>query len=266
MTSYGGSIAKSVVAAVAVATAFGFCSVQVFARPNKQSHEDKPPQSEIQKENQSPYDKWVEEEVPYIITDEERQAFKKLTTDDEREKFIDSFWERRNPNPGSRENEFKEEYYRRIAYANGHFASLGITEVGPAGSGASRMPGWRTDRGRIYIMYGPPNEVDSHSGDDEKVPFEDWTYNYIDGIGNNIKLEFVDPSMSGEFHLTMDPGEKDALLHVPGAGLTMMESMGMASKADRFTRTDGMTIGAPMGGWRSLPASTPSPRSSGRRP
>jgi GWxTD domain-containing protein len=89
-----------------------------------------------------------------------------------------------NPNPGSRENEFKEEYYRRIAYANKHFVSLEITEAGRLGPATSGIPGWKTDRGRIDIMYGPPNEVDSHSGDGGTAPFEDWTYNYIDGIGN----------------------------------------------------------------------------------
>ena len=222
-------------------------TIRTFATPDKQSKEEKKRQKELQKEEQSPYKKWIDEEVPYIITDQERAAFKKLNTDDEREQFIENFWERRNPNPGDPENEFKEEYYRRIAYANEHFAS--------------GIPGWKTDRGRIYIMYGPPNEIDNHDsggtyerpaeeggGETSTYPFEDWTYNYIEGVGSNIKLEFVDPTMSGEFHLTMDPGEKDALLHVPNAGLTLLESMGMASKTDRFTRTDGMTIGQPLGG------------------
>lgn len=232
--------------AAALLLVFG-TAARTFAHPDKQSKEEKKRQKELQKEEQSPYKKWIDEEVPYIITDTERQAFKKLTTDDEREQFIENFWERRNPNPGDPENEFKEEYYRRIAYANEHFAS--------------GIPGWKTDRGRIYIMYGPPNEIDNHDsggtyerpaeeggGETSTYPFEDWTYNYIEGIGSNIKLEFVDPTMSGEFHLTMDPGEKDALLHVPGAGLTLLESMGMASKTDRFMRTDGMTIGQPLGG------------------
>jgi len=212
----------------------------------KLSKAEKRRQKAAQKEMESPYKKWLEEEVPYIITPEERSAFKKLNTDDEREQFIEAFWDRRNPNPGSPENEFKEEYYRRIAYANEHYAS--------------GIPGWKTDRGRIYIMYGPADEVDSHpsggtyvrppeegGGETSTYPFEQWRYRYIDGIGTNIILEFVDPTMTGEYHLTMDPGEKDALLHVPNAGLTDMEAMGMASKADRFTRTDGMTIGTPMG-------------------
>jgi GWxTD domain-containing protein len=226
-----------------LASAFLFAS----PLPDKQDKEEKKRQKAIQKEMESPYKRWLSEEVPYIITDEERAAFKKLSTDDEREQFIEQFWERRNPNPGSPENEFKEEYYRRIAYANEHYAS--------------GIPGWKTDRGRIYITWGPPDEIDSHpsggtydrppeegGGETSTYPFEQWRYRYIEGIGNNVILEFVDPSMSGEYHLTMDPGEKDALLHVPGAGLTLMESMGMASKAQRFTRTDGMTIGQSLGG------------------
>jgi len=217
--------------------------------PNKEKtpRQERRRQKAIQKEMESPYKKWLQDEVPYIITDQERASFKKLATDEEREQFIESFWERRNPNPGSPENEFKEEYYRRIAYANEHYSS-----------GA---PGWKLDRGRIYIMYGPPDEIESHpsggtydrppeegGGTTSTYPFEQWRYRYIDGVGTNIILEFVDPTMTGEFRMTMDPGEKDALLHVPNAGLTQMEQMGMASKADRFTRSDGMTIGRSMGG------------------
>ncbi len=221
----------------------------------KVSKEEKRRQKALRNEMETPYKKWLSEEVPYIITNEERAAFKKLTTDDERESFIENFWDRRNPSPGSPENEFKEEYYRRIAYANERYAS--------------GIPGWKTDRGRIYIMYGAPDEIDSHpsggtyerpqsegGGETSTYPFEDWRYRYIDGIGTNIILEFVDPTMTGEFHLTMDPGEKDALLHVPGAGLTMAEQMGQgktSSKQDRFNRTDGMTSGMPMGG--ALPES-----------
>jgi len=217
------------------------------ASPQKLSRQERRRQKAMQKEMESPYKKWLDEEVPYVIMDEERAAFKKLSTDDEREQFIEQFWERRNPNPGSPENEFKEEYYRRIAYSNEHYAS--------------GIPGWKTDRGRIYIMYGPPDEIEDHpsggtydrppeegGGQTSTFPFQQWRYRYIDGIGTNVILEFVDPTMTGEFHLTMDPGEKDALLHVPNAGLTMLEQMGMASKRDRFTRTDGMTIGQPLGG------------------
>jgi len=216
-------------------------------QPEKVSKQEKRRRKEIQKEMEDPYKRWLSDEVPYIITDQERSAFKKLSTAEEREQFIEQFWERRNPNPGSPENEFKEEYYRRIAYSNEHYAS--------------GIPGWRTDRGRIYIMYGPPDEIESHpsggtyqrppeegGGETSTFPFETWRYRYIDDVGTNIILEFVDPTMTGEYRMTMDPGEKDALLHVPNAGLTELEQMGMASKRDRFTRTDGMTIGTPLGG------------------
>src|SRR5579863_438513 len=199
------------------------------------------------KELDSQYKKWLNEDVVYIISAEERSAFLHLQTNEEREQFIEQFWQRRNPDPDSAENTFKEEHYRRIAYTNEHYAS--------------GIPGWKTDRGRIYIMWGPPDEVQSNpsggsyerpasegGGETSTYPFEDWRYRYIDGIGENVELEFVDPSMSGEYHLTIDPGEKDALLHVPGAGLTELESLGLASKTDRFTRADGMTIGRSLGG------------------
>ena len=168
-------------------------------------------------------------------------------TDEEREQFIEQFWLRRDPTPDTVENEFKEEHYRRIAYANEHYAS--------------GIPGWKTDRGRIYITYGPPDEIDSHpsggtyerppeegGGETSTFPFEQWRYRYIEGIGTNIIIEFVDPTMSGEYRMTMDPSEKDALLYVPGAGLTMMEQMGLATKTDRFNRTDGTHLGTPFGG------------------
>ncbi len=220
---------------------------QKTEKSEKLSKDERRRAKAIQKEMESAYKKWLTEEVPYIITDEERAAFRKLSTDDEREQFIEQFWERRNPNPGSVENEFKEEYYRRIAYANERYAS--------------GFPGWKSDRGRIYIMYGPADQIESHpsggsyvrppeegGGETSTYPFETWRYRYIDGIGQNIILEFVDPSMTGEYRLTMDPGEKDALLHVPGAGLTMYEAMGIRSKADRFVANDMMTTGGAIGG------------------
>jgi GWxTD domain-containing protein len=196
----------------------------------------------LRKELETPYRKWLSEDVTYIITDEERQAFKRLQTDEERDQFIEQFWLRRDPTPDTLENEYKEEHYRRIAYANEHFAS--------------GIPGWKTDRGRFYIMYGPPDEIESHpaggsyerpidegGGETSTYPFEQWRYRYIEGIGTNVVMEFVDPSNSGEYHFTIDPSEKDALLYVPGAGLTMNEQLGMSSKDDRFMRTDGTHLG-----------------------
>ncbi len=208
-------------------------------------------EKKLQKELETPYKKWLNEDVAYIISDEERQAWKRLATDDERQSFIEQFWLRRDPTPDTEENEFKEEHYRRIAYANEHYAS--------------GIPGWKTDRGRIYIMYGPADEVESHpsggsyqrpmeegGGETSTFPFEQWRYRYIEGIGTNIIIEFVDPTMSGEYHMTMDPSEKDALLYVPNAGLTMSEQMGLSSKTDRFNRTDGTHLGV---GNQPLPAS-----------
>jgi GWxTD domain-containing protein len=219
---------------------------ETVARPLTEKQKKKK-EAQLKKELESPYRKWLNEDVTYIITDEERSAFKRLQTDEEREQFIESFWLRRDPTPDTIENEFKEEHYRRIAYANEHFAS--------------GIPGWKTDRGRIYIVYGPPDEIDDHSsggsyerpmeeggGETSTYPFQDWRYRYIDGIGNNVIIEFVDPTMSGEFHMTMDASEKDALLYVPGAGLTMMEQMGMSDKTQRFMNTDGTHNGSAWGG------------------
>jgi GWxTD domain-containing protein len=208
-------------------------------------------EKKLQKELETPYKKWLNEDVAYIITDEEKQAWKRLATDDERQQFIEQFWLRRDPTPDTEENEFKEEHYRRIAYANEHYAS--------------GIPGWKTDRGRIYITFGPPDEIEDHSsggtyerpmeeggGETSTYPFQQWRYRYIDGIGTNVIIEFVDPTMSGEFHMTMDPSEKDALLYVPNAGLTMSEQMGLSTKTDRFNRTDGTHLGT---GTQPLPES-----------
>jgi GWxTD domain-containing protein len=199
------------------------------------------------KELDNSFKTWLNEDVVYIISPEERTAFLQLETNEEREQFIEQFWLRRSSNPDMPDNDFKEEHYRRIAYANEHFAS--------------GIPGWKTDRGRIYIIWGAPDEIESHptggtydrpmeegGGSTTTYPWERWRYRYLEGIQENVELEFVDPSGSGEYHLTMDPSEKDALLNVPGAGLSLMESMGLASKTDRFTRSDGTHLPTSLGG------------------
>ncbi len=180
--------------------------------------------------------KWLDEDVRWIITDEEREAFLKLSNEEEREQFIEQFWLRRDPTPDTEENEYKEEHYRRIAYANEHFAS--------------GIPGWRTDRGRMYIMYGPPDEIDAHpsggyyqrpeeegGGSTSTYPFEVWRYRYIEGVGQEIQIEFVDVCGCNDYHMTIDRSEKDALLHTPNGGLTTYEQMGLASKADRWNNS-----------------------------
>jgi len=190
-------------------------------------------QRALRQELKGAYKTWLNQDVVWIITDEEARTFKSLSNDEERDAFIEQFWLRRNPNPDSPENEFREEHYRRIAYANEHFAA--------------GKPGWKTDRGHIYIAFGKPDSTDSHpsggayqrpmdegGGETSTFPFEVWHYRYLEGIGDNIDLEFVDTCQCGDFHYTIDRSEKDALLRVPGAGLTQSEEMGMSKKADRF--------------------------------
>jgi len=209
----------------------------IDAKKKKQQMKD------FSKEIKGTYKKWLDEDVVYIISDEERAAFKQLSNDEERDNFIEAFWQRRDPTPDTEENEYKEEHYQRIAYANEHFAA--------------GVPGWRTDRGRMYIMYGKADEVESHpsggtyerpmeegGGETSTYPFETWRYRYLEGIGQEVIIEFVDTCMCGEYHMTMDRSEKDALLYTPNAGLTMWEQMGMSSKASRFTGNGIERLGA----------------------
>jgi GWxTD domain-containing protein len=204
--------------------------------PRKRERSDKErfqAQKAVRQELKGAYKTWLNQDVVWIISDEEAKSFKTLSNDEERDAFIEQFWLRRNPNPDSPENEFREEHYRRIAYANEHFAA--------------GKPGWKTDRGHIYISFGKPDSIDSHpsggsyqrpmdegGGETSTFPFETWHYRYLEGIGENIDLEFVDTCQCGDYHFTIDRGEKDALMHVPGAGETQWEEMGMAKKADRF--------------------------------
>jgi len=200
-------------------------------------------QRDFSKEIKGPYKKWLDEDVAWIITDEERSAFKQLSNDEERDNFIEAFWQRRDPTPDTEENEYKEEHYRRIAYANEHFAA--------------GIPGWKSDRGRIYIIYGPADEVESHpsggtyerpmeegGGETSTFPFEQWRYRYLEGIGQEVIIEFVDTCQCGEYHMTMDRSEKDALLYTPNAGLTMWEQIGMAKKSSRFNGNGIERLGA----------------------
>ena len=206
-------------------------------KPGSQDPSEKP--RNVKPELKKAYKDWLDKDVAYIITDEERKAFRKLETDDEREHFIEEFWRRRDPDPDTNDNEYREEYYERIAYANEHFAS--------------GIPGWKSDRGRIYIMYGKPDELESHpsgggyhresyegGGSTTTYPFEKWFYRYLPGVGSGIEIEFVDPTGSGEYRIARNPDEKDALLHIPGAGLTLAEQMGLSDKGDRIAHFGGV--------------------------
>ena len=190
-------------------------------------------QRELKHEISGAYKTWLNQDVAWIISDQETKAFKSLSNDEERDAFIEQFWLRRNPNPDSPDNEFREEHYRRIAYANEHYAA--------------GKPGWKTDRGHIYISFGKPDSIESHpsggsyerpmdegGGETSTFPFETWHYRYLEGVGDNIDIEFVDTCQCGDYHFTIDRSEKDALLHVPGGGETLYEQMGKAKKADRF--------------------------------
>ena len=210
-----------------------------FAQDKTKSQDPMDKPRNVKPELKKAYKDWLEKDVTYVITDEERKAFKKLATDDERERFIEEFWRRRDPDPDTDENEFKEEYYERIAYANEHFAS--------------GIPGWKSDRGRIWIMYGKPDERETHpmggqyerpsyegGGETSTYPFENWFYRYLPGVGSGIEIEFVDPTGSGEYRIARNPNEKDALLNVPGGGLTLSEQLGLSDKGDRISGLGGV--------------------------
>src|SRR6266576_3344703 len=210
-----------------------------FAQDARQGQDPMDKPRNVKPELKKAYKDWLDKDVTCIITDEEKKAFKKLATDDERERFIEEFWRRRDPDPDTDENEFKEEYYERIAYANEHFSS--------------GIPGWKTDRGRIWIMYGKPDERETHpmggsyerpsyegGGSTSTYPLEIWFYRYLAGVGSGVEIEFVDPTGSGEYRIARNPNEKDAMLMVPGAGLTLSEQLGLSSKSDRVANMGGI--------------------------
>src|SRR5262245_58406506 len=219
-------------------SSFALPSFRAFAQDEKQDKKNEDRNKEKAKKSQdeklnSVYKRWIDEDVSWIITDEERKIFDSLKTDEEREQFIEGFWYRRDPDPDTDVNEYREEYYQRIAYANEHYTS--------------GIPGWKTDRGRIYITFGKPDAIDTHpsggsydrpawegGGSTSTYPFETWWYRYIEGVGSDVEIEFVDPTGSGEYRIARSPDEKDALLYTPNAGLTLSEQLGLTTKADRI--------------------------------
>ncbi len=216
-----------------------FAAMPLFAQKDKDKNKPASQDPTSNARNVTPelkeaYKKWRNTDVAYIITKEEKRAFDALTTDEERENFIENFWRRRDPNPDTEENEYREEYYERIAYANAHFTS--------------GIPGWKTDRGRTYIAWGKPDSVESHpsggsydrpsyegGGSTTTYPFEIWWYRHLDDVGDGLEIEFVDPTGTGEYRFARNANEKDALLMVPGAGMTTAEQLGLENRADRIT-------------------------------
>lgn len=204
-----------------------YASISLAQPPNK------PRNQKIEPKAEDYFKRFLYEDVPYIITAPELEAFKKLKTNEERENFITEFWRRRDPDPDTERNEYMEEYYERIAYANERFSS--------------GIPGWKTDRGRVYITRGKPDSIDSHpsggsydrpsyegGGSTTTYPFEVWFYRNVDGVGSGIEIEFVDPTGTGEYRIARNANEKDAMLMVPGAGQTLREMLGLETRADRI--------------------------------
>ncbi len=225
------------VSILAAGASFGFAQ-----EPNKPSEDVSNKVRKVGKEKDRIYSDWVNKDVEYIITGDEKKAYKSLKTDAERENFIENFWRRRDPDPDTEENEYREEFYERIAYANEHFAS--------------GIPGYKTDRGRIYITFGKPDGIESHpsggsydrpsyegGGSTTTYPFETWFYRHLDNVGDGIEIEFVDPTGTGEYRIARSPNEKDALLNVPGAGLTTAESLGLGNRSDRISGVGGQNYG-----------------------
>lgn len=210
-------------------------TLSLSAQQTKPNPDEKP--RKVQKEIKKAYVEWINDVDP-ILTQSERDAWKKLATDDEREKFIEDFWHSRDRDPDTEENEFKEQFYERIAYANEHFSS--------------GKPGRMTDRGRIYIKFGKPDEIESHpaggiyerpswegGGSTSTYPFEKWFYRHLPNVSSGVELEFVDPTGSGEYRLARNPDEKDALINVPGAGSTFAELAGLETRANRIGNLGG---------------------------
>src|SRR5215813_14855736 len=212
-----------------------FSTLSISGQQTKPSPDEKP--RKVKSELKKAYVDWINDVDP-ILTQAERDAWKKLETDAEREKFIEDVWYSRDPDPDTEENEFKEEFYERVAFANEHFSS------GKAG----RL----TDRGRIYIKFGKPDDIESHpaggtydrpynegGGSTSTYPFEKWFYRYIKNISSGIEIEFVDPTGSGEYRMARNPDEKDAMINVPGAGPTLAEQLGFETRADRIAGLGG---------------------------
>lgn len=164
-----------------------------------------------------PYKKWLEEEVVYIITPTERDVFRKLTTDRQREGFIEAFWKQRDPTPGTPRNEFKDEHYRRLAYANEFY-----------GRGTPR-PGWMTDRGRIYIILGPPRNIETFDTIMSVHPAEIWFYSGDTsyGLPPAFNVIFFKKEGMGEYILFSPVND--------GPRALIAEDLGESARDDRET-------------------------------
>ena len=227
--------ASSLRKSLAVALACFISTLTLQAQQSRPNPDEKPRQ--VKEEPTTAYKEWYAN-AELILTESEKDTWKKLKSNEEREQFIKLVWELRDPDPDTEENEFKDEFYERLAYANEHFSS--------------GKPGRMTDRGRIYIKFGKPDSIESHpmggtydrpsyegGGSTSTYPFEKWFYRYLPNVASGVELEFVDPSGSGEYRLAKNPDEKDALIHVPGAGQTLAEQLGIEDRANRIAGLNG---------------------------
>ncbi|MBN2246224.1 MAG: GWxTD domain-containing protein, partial [Candidatus Aminicenantes bacterium] len=169
------------------------------------------PQPKAEQKMAEHYRKWLDEEVIYIITSKERDVFEKLKTDRERDIFIEAFWKQRDPTPGTPHNEFREEHYQRIRYANEYY-----------GRGTPR-PGWRTDQGRIYITLGPPRNMEDFTNINGVYPVQIWAYegdqNY--GLPAEFNIIFFKKHGLGEYVLYSPVSDgPESLIADWGTGMT----------------------------------------------
>ena len=224
-------------------TVFGLLIVMLgvgFSPVLAKKKRDKEREKSLRLETQDKYlKKWLKQDVKFIITPDEKNAFKQLTSDDERYEFIEQFWLRRDPTPDTLVNETRDEHYRRIAYANERFTS--------------GKPGWKTDRGIMYIMYGPPDTIETNMGGEMPrnqgqgamytvgggsvtYPHIYWRYRHIAGadLGNEVVVEFVDKTHTGEYRIARDPFEKDALKHTPFYDMDALHKMGIGKPGTRL--------------------------------
>ncbi|MBC7364034.1 MAG: GWxTD domain-containing protein [Candidatus Aminicenantes bacterium] len=175
--------------AILLTFTFSFSFLASFSY--SQARLDKKTTKELIKKLPEKYRQWLEEEVVYIISQKEKEVFLSLENDRQRDMFIEAFWKQRDPNPNTPENEFKEEHYRRIKYANQHFGK------------ESPEPGWKTDMGRIYIILGEPKYTEKYENLYDLYPTIIWFYEGMAeyGLPNAFNVVFYKPDSTNEYKL-----------------------------------------------------------------
>ncbi|MCK4646721.1 MAG: GWxTD domain-containing protein [Candidatus Aminicenantes bacterium] len=180
------------------------------------------------------YRKWLEEEVVYIITPNEKEVFLQLETDREREIFLNAFWKQRDPTPGTPANEYKQEHYSRIKYANTWFGK------------ESPGPGWRSDMGRIYIMLGLPQAIQKHENLPEVFPLIIWFYGGMIeyGLPNAFNVVFFKKYGMGDYELysPVKYGPQHLLIHYKGDATSYIDAYSELFNVDPTIAEVSMTL------------------------